>query len=88
MKHPFFQTVAMVEECIDISERPPTAKDTPTPAPASNAPATGKPKFDPSKMTVTRSREMVTSTNRSRSKTPVDTASTNRSRSKTPVKKN
>ncbi|XP_060583766.1 trichohyalin-like isoform X2 [Ruditapes philippinarum] len=59
-------SVAMVEECIDLAERGPIEQeDTDIPA------AAAKPKIDPTKMVVSRSKQMVTTSGpRARSKTP------------------
>jgi hypothetical protein len=56
----------MVEECIDLAERGPIEQeDTDIPA------AAAKPKIDPTKMVVSRSKQMVTTSGpRARSKTP------------------
>lgn len=60
----FCQSVAMVEECIDLAENGPVeTSDTPAPGP----------KIDPTKMAVSRSRQMVTTSGpkpQGRTKTP------------------
>ena len=58
--------MAMVEECIDLAERGPIETEN------TDIPAQGtKPKIDPTKMSITRSKQMVTTSGpRARSKTP------------------